>query len=58
MNSITLPYNINPNYLPIYWKTEYTANYISKQKTTLLNKSMNTSIQILVPFSQYHILYK
>ncbi len=53
MNSNTLPYIVNPKYLPIYWKTEHTSNYISKEQRKLLNKPIYNSTQIKIPFSQY-----
>ena len=44
MNSNTSPYIVNPKYLPIYWKTEHTSNYISKEQRKLLNKPIYNSI--------------
>ena len=52
MYSKTLPYTINPKYLPRYWKTEHTENYISKEQHKLLHKPQNTTQQ-LIPFFIY-----
>jgi len=53
MNSNTLPYIINLQYLSIYWKTEHTSNYISKEHHKFLNKPLHNSTQINISFSQY-----
>jgi len=53
----TLPYSIDKKFLPKYWKTEHTSNYLTLQQLNLLKKSHSTnkSIQIKNPFSQYKI---
>ena len=53
MHTYTLPYTIDMKYLPKYWKTEHTSNYISKEQRKLLNKPIYNSTQIKIPFSQY-----
>ena len=56
MNKYTLPYTINPKFLPRFWKTEHTEKYISKDKLKLLYKPIrNTTLQTTIPFSQYEI---
>ena len=55
MNSYTLPYSIDPKYLPIYRKTEYTSSYIPVDQLNVRKKLNinNNSKQIKKPFSQY-----
>jgi hypothetical protein len=53
----TLPYIIDPKFLPKYWKTEHTSNYLTVHQLNLIKKSRitNKSNQIKNPFSQYKI---
>ncbi len=53
----TLPYSIDPKFLPKYWKTENTSNYVTLYQIKALKKShiINKSTQIKNPFSQYKI---
>jgi hypothetical protein len=55
MKTHTLPYSIDPTYLPVHWKTEYTANYIPLDQLNMRKKlnNGNNSKQIKKPFSQY-----
>jgi len=53
MNSYTLPYTINPKFLPRYWKTEHTEKYISKEQLKLLHKKKHITTQQLIPFFIY-----
>ena len=55
MNNYTLPYNINPKYLPRFWKTEHSEKYISKYQLQMLHKQGRTNTQQLIPFFQYKI---
>ncbi len=57
MHTYTLPYTIDMKYLPKYWKTEHTSNYVTLYQIKALKKShiINKSIQIKNPFSQYKI---
>ena len=52
----TLPYSIDPKFLPKYWKTENTSNYVTLYQLNLLKKTHTRKpTQIKNPFSQYKI---
>jgi len=52
----TLPYSIDPKFLPKYWKTENTSNYVTLYQLNLLKKKhIQKSKQIKNPFSQSKI---